>query len=762
MTLIKLPLSIKHRMLPSILFVITLLVAGSAVCAVEHEEAYATVPMYTVGTHAIPEPYSHGYMHLGVGKDNIVFNTPGYAIYNSSTRDEQFYCFDNKSRDSDIYVTYKGGAKQGSKSLDVKVYTWASGTDYRISLSQCSMWNYPSGSTSGVIYAEYHFIDPDTGNEVDWDGVFFANNINAFAQVRWMSTSKGRLADGYWVWPNSTLIQTSASQLTDGAGKWNYDASSKEVSAYVAIHSTPTDCYRMEFCHVNDETHGAGSAVYGCGYEIKYQVSSKSSKDAGNTISNSYVAEKGTYSVEYGTHGIDFLEGYKIDEWYSDDACTSLATKINMVSGDLVFYGIYKPINYNIVYNANGGEGSSYSDAFTYNVSGTIQSNKFTRERYNFLYWNTSIDGSGTSYSPEQIVQNLCSTDGGTVNLYAQWELITYPIYYDLNGGFSSQIYENPDDNNKQGYFAEDAPGTTCITSYKPYMSDHTFLGWAEERQDVIRASSSDHEALLSDARSALLDKEQWVMPARDVTLYAVWVENPSVTVTVINGRGGKVVAYDCNEGETSELGTVTSSEVIKYEFDQGDESFSFAPDWGFEVADVAVDGVSIDTPSEYNFGHVLKNHTVDVTFSRIMCTVEVTKSLEASDLYEGHGDTSFIFTLTNTADNSTYYETISFDPSLAENNETLTNCCTFEVPLGTYTLNEVSTTRWEGELIEAVGNADDARDDAQTAIVSTNNNTATFAFTSNSRHASALYKNSKTNWSGLSHSSTVINHFGK
>lgn len=72
-----------------------------------------------------------------------------------------------------------------------------------------------------------------------------------------------------------------------------------------------------------------------------------------------------------------------------------------------------------VSYKSNGGSGSMDSQTF-YPDDGesvTIKANGFTRSGYSFEKWNTSTDGSGTSY-------NAGSTyKGNGMTLYAQWKI---------------------------------------------------------------------------------------------------------------------------------------------------------------------------------------------------------------------------------------------------------------------------------------------------------------------------------------------------
>ncbi len=72
-----------------------------------------------------------------------------------------------------------------------------------------------------------------------------------------------------------------------------------------------------------------------------------------------------------------------------------------------------------VSYKSNGGSGSMDSQTF-YPDDGesvTIKANDFTRSGYSFVNWNTSSDGSGTSYNAG------AKYSGNGLSLYAQWKI---------------------------------------------------------------------------------------------------------------------------------------------------------------------------------------------------------------------------------------------------------------------------------------------------------------------------------------------------
>ena len=115
--------------------------------------------------------------------------------------------------------------------------------------------------------------------------------------------------------------------------------------------------------------------------------------------------------------------------------------------------------------NHNDATGSMSDMNFTYDVAQPLTTNAFSRTHYDFAGWNTQTDGNGNNYNDQQSVQNLTSTDKGTVNLYAQWTPHAYTIDYDLDGGSA----DNP-----ATYTIESGD----ITLTNPTRTGYVFTGW--------------------------------------------------------------------------------------------------------------------------------------------------------------------------------------------------------------------------------------------------------------------------------------------
>ena len=134
-------------------------------------------------------------------------------------------------------------------------------------------------------------------------------------------------------------------------------------------------------------------------------------------------------------------ENYYFMGWYNGKTKVTSIPKGS--TGDKSFTAKWRPINYNIVFDANGGTGITKGlSQCKYDSSYVLPDNKFTRKGYSFSGWNTKKDGTGTNYQNKQTVKNLALHDGENVVLYAKWDIINYSISYNLNG--YSCVNNNP------------------------------------------------------------------------------------------------------------------------------------------------------------------------------------------------------------------------------------------------------------------------------------------------------------------------------
>lgn len=164
-----------------------------------------------------------------------------------------------------------------------------------------------------------------------------------------------------------------------------------------------------------------------------------------------------------------------------------------------------EPIStYTIMYNANNGSGAPSSQTKVQNVDVTLSTTAPTRNGYQFAGWNTSANGSGTSYAAGAVY-----SENSNVTLYAQWKQV-FTITYNANGGSGA-----PSDQSKvQG-------DTITLSTNKPTKTGNTFTSWN---------TSSDGSGT-SYAVGATYSADS------SITLYAQW--KPNVVTIKFNINGG-------------------------------------------------------------------------------------------------------------------------------------------------------------------------------------------------------------------------------
>jgi len=109
----------------------------------------------------------------------------------------------------------------------------------------------------------------------------------------------------------------------------------------------------------------------------------------------------------------------------------------NCYFDNLTYRKVNSTATYIVSYNANGGTGTISDATKTHDVVLTLSDGSgFTRTGYTFSGWNTSADGSGTSYDASGTY-----TVNADVTLYAIWTVVTTvdQVVYDRIG-----IYPNP------------------------------------------------------------------------------------------------------------------------------------------------------------------------------------------------------------------------------------------------------------------------------------------------------------------------------
>lgn len=141
-----------------------------------------------------------------------------------------------------------------------------------------------------------------------------------------------------------------------------------------------------------------------------------------------------------------------------------------VVYADQVYKAYYKPIEYCVTFDANGGTCDVASKIVLYEgYYGMLPIP--TKIGQTFCGWNTMPDGSGKNITSGDVY-----TTAADSTLYAQYRANTYTITYHANGGSGKM-----DDTNIA--YGEEGKLSPCAYELEGY----TFAGWAESPRGEIR-----------------------------------------------------------------------------------------------------------------------------------------------------------------------------------------------------------------------------------------------------------------------------------
>ena len=157
-------------------------------------------------------------------------------------------------------------------------------------------------------------------------------------------------------------------------------------------------------------------------------------------------------------------EHYRFVGWYLGE--TKYEGGVWQGTEDVTLTAKWEPVPYHITYELDGGTNSELNpESFTVESEAILLSAP-TKEGYQFIGWYTD-----SLYSHE--ITEIAADSHGEISLYAKWEIITYTITYELNGGEVSDMLKN-------SFTVNDLPISLPI----PQKADMAFINWSKNTYD--------------------------------------------------------------------------------------------------------------------------------------------------------------------------------------------------------------------------------------------------------------------------------------
>src|SRR5699024_8511089 len=127
--------------------------------------------------------------------------------------------------------------------------------------------------------------------------------------------------------------------------------------------------------------------------------------------------------------GYDFLGWSKSQE--AEVADYEAGETITINKGTTYLYAVWKVKSYSLIYNANGGTNAPTTESREYDSVKNLSSKTPTRVGYTFKGWGLSAITTTVSYHPG----DAFTMPANNVTLYAVWEVKSYQLRYNANGG---------------------------------------------------------------------------------------------------------------------------------------------------------------------------------------------------------------------------------------------------------------------------------------------------------------------------------------
>ena len=212
-------------------------------------------------------------------------------------------------------------------------------------------------------------------------------------------------------------------------------------------------------------------------YDITYHLNG-GTNDSDNPAN--YTIETGTITLKDAAKANYMFAGWYVSADFSGEKVTEIGKGS---TGNKELWAKWEAVTYSIIYHLNGGSHSGNPASYTVETE-TITLKDAERTGYTFMGWYANAGFTGEKVT--QIAQGRT----GDKALWAKWEMTTYSITYNLNGGSHS--------GNPVSYTVE----TETITLKPANKADHIFFGWyasadfSGEKVTEIRKGSSGNKEL--------------------------------------------------------------------------------------------------------------------------------------------------------------------------------------------------------------------------------------------------------------------------
>jgi uncharacterized protein (TIGR02145 family)/uncharacterized repeat protein (TIGR02543 family) len=223
---------------------------------------------------------------------------------------------------------------------------------------------------------------------------------------------------------------------------------------------------------------------------------------------------------------------YTFDGWNTNSSGTGTnygAGSPYTPNNSITLYAKWNAV-YTVTFSLNNGSGTA-PGARTVNAGSSTtlpDGSGLTRSGYTFGGWNTNSNGTGTNYNASSTY-----TPTANVTMYAKWNIVTYAITFNANGGTVTTASGTT------------GAGWTLASLPTPTRTGYTFNGW-------YTATTGGTQVTMNTPFSA------------DATIYAQWtLITYSITFNAVNGTVSPTSGTTGADRKLASLPTPTRSGCI-------------------------------------------------------------------------------------------------------------------------------------------------------------------------------------------------------
>ena len=297
---------------------------------------------------------------------------------------------------------------------------------------------------------------------------------------------------------------------------------------------------------------------------------------------------------------------------------TALAAGNNKIYSDLtlltstnpeVVYTSAPTADYTTTLIADSNFGVTLPDSI---VVQKIRFNQFVNSTYQRNVDYTYDENTGAIVIPVATIAGIVY-EGSDYDIRIRAGGIPSGAYVVSVGVISSNLIELGTTTEGQGYLSVPTdPFTATLTAAPGFRLPDTITvqrldtsGGATYPSNVVQTYSDPAEYTYNSATGGIVIPPSTIAhiaggnPAKKILITASGVKLPTFNITVTQGANGTISPATANN------------------IPQGsDLAFTIAPNSGFQIADVLVDGTSVGAVSSYTFTNITSSHTIAATFS--------------------------------------------------------------------------------------------------------------------------------------------------